>query len=269
MSNSCADDGSPSGSCETAAADFDARQRGEALERGADVLLAGCDRSIPRRREEDFEAEHAVGIEAGRHRRQPREAFEQQRRRRPRASWPAPPRRRSDTAPRMAAPPRTRPPTPSFSAACDEIRSTRTAGASAGSAPASIATTNVNASTAAVDRGFVEPRHIRRAERHDEADGAVGERDAAGAADRATARGFRSATARRRGPAGAERETNRGLAPARRRPREQQVRHVGARDQQDEADGADEHQQRRLGVADDRVVQRPSSRTRQPLFVSG
>ena len=65
--------------------------------------------------------------------------------------------------------------------------------------------------------------------------------------------------ATRRAPARADREPDRRFAPAGRRAGEQQVRDVGARDQQHESDGAGQRHQRRLRVADDRLV-----RARQP-----
>ena len=56
---------------------------------------------------------------------------------------------------------------------------------------------------------------------------------------------------------GAERRPDGHLGLARGRPREQQVRDVDAGDQQDEADGAEQHFDRELRVADERVEQRP------------
>ncbi len=58
--------------------------------------------------------------------------------------------------------------------------------------------------------------------------------------------------------------------PSRRRTREQQVRDVRARDQQHEADGAEQHEQRRSHVAEhqvaqsDRVERQPAIRLRKP-----
>ena len=55
---------------------------------------------------------------------------------------------------------------------------------------------------------------------------------------------------------GAERGPHGDLALARRRAREQQVRDVHARDQQHEADGAEQQPERASQVADHRFVQR-------------
>ena len=54
----------------------------------------------------------------------------------------------------------------------------------------------------------------------------------------------------------AERRAKRHLVLPRRRAREQQVRHVGAGDEQDEPDGAEERHERRLRVLDDIVLER-------------
>jgi hypothetical protein len=56
--------------------------------------------------------------------------------------------------------------------------------------------------------------------------------------------------------AGADRRTNRDLAPAHGRAHEQQVRDVRAGDQQDEDDRAQQHPQRRSHVADDHLLHR-------------
>ena len=56
--------------------------------------------------------------------------------------------------------------------------------------------------------------------------------------------------------AGAERGTDRDLGLSRRRAGEHQVRHVGAGNQQHQADGAEQHEQRRAGVADDVLAER-------------
>ena len=50
-----------------------------------------------------------------------------------------------------------------------------------------------------------------------------------------------------------------------RRARQQQVGDVRARDQQHEADGAEQHEQGAAGVADDLVLQRPHRGRRTPL----
>ena len=57
-------------------------------------------------------------------------------------------------------------------------------------------------------------------------------------------------------PAGAERGANRDLALARRGPRQQQVRDVDTRNQQHEADGAEQQPERLANIAHHRLVQR-------------
>ena len=55
--------------------------------------------------------------------------------------------------------------------------------------------------------------------------------------------------------AGAERDPHREFGPARRRAREQQVGHVGAGDEEHEADSAEEDEQRRTYRADHQILQ--------------
>ena len=54
----------------------------------------------------------------------------------------------------------------------------------------------------------------------------------------------------------ADRRADRDLAPAAGRAHEQEVRDVGAGDEQHEADGADQHEQRRADVPDERLPDR-------------
>ena len=68
-----------------------------------------------------------------------------------------------------------------------------------------------------------------------------------------------------RDPAGAERAPDRKLPASRSRAREQQVRDVDARDEQHEADGAEQHQQCGPHVADEVLAQR---HTAMPLSLS-
>jgi hypothetical protein len=56
--------------------------------------------------------------------------------------------------------------------------------------------------------------------------------------------------------AGAERRANRDFLPARQRTREQEIGDVGARDEQHESDGANQHDERAPDVADDLFLQR-------------
>ena len=67
---------------------------------------------------------------------------------------------------------------------------------------------------------------------------------------------------------GAERGAHGQLALPRRSAREQQVRDVGAGDQQDECDGAEQHEQRRPDVAGQLLAQ-GTTRAVQPVLKSG
>jgi hypothetical protein len=112
---------------------------------------------------------------------------------------------------------------------------------------------------------LVEARHVGRPEGDDELHGAVGERHTARAADHGEDEILRQPLRHQASAAGAQREANRGLAPPRRRPREQEIRHIGARDQQHEANRANEDEEGRLRVADNRIVH--ARETDAPAFV--
>ncbi len=147
-------------------------------------------------------------------------------------------------------------PIPSFIAACDDRRSARTAGASAGSAPASIATSTVNASTG--------PSTVVSSSRGTSAGpNATTRRTAPYASARPQAppivertRFSVSHCITTRVAAGADRQADRGFASSRRGAREQEVGDIRARDEQHEADRACEQEERRLRVADHRLVRR-------------
>ena len=66
----------------------------------------------------------------------------------------------------------------------------------------------------------------------------------------------------------AERRAQGNFLPARRRARQQQIRHVRARDQQDDGDGAQQHHQRTAGVADDFLLQGAKRRAEAVAIVA-
>ena len=70
----------------------------------------------------------------------------------------------------------------------------------------------------------------------------------------------------RRRTRGADRGPNRKLTLSARPAREQQARDVGAGNQQDHADGAEEHEQGLAHVADDLLVERLNRRRPGPTF---
>ena len=104
---------------------------------------------------------------------------------------------------------------------------------------------------------FAETRQVGGVDREQRSNGDDAERPDRARRRRATAPRFRSSSWRMMRPRlGADRGSNRDLALARGRAHQQQVRDVRARDQQHEADRADQHQQRRAHVLDERFLKR-------------
>ncbi|HEY6214273.1 MAG TPA: hypothetical protein VIW45_18390 [Vicinamibacterales bacterium] len=97
-------------------------------------------------------------------------------------------------------------------------------------------------------------------ERGEQGDAPVREQKSAGAAERREQEAFGQQLADDTIAAGAERRTNRNLAFASGTACEQQVCHVGARDQQHERHGAGEEQQRGAVFVRELVVQRDDAR---------
>ena len=86
------------------------------------------------------------------------------------------------------------------------------------------------------------------------------------AAEQAEDDAFEQQLAREPPGARAKRRANRQLLLPRVGPHEQQVGHVGARDEQDHADGRHQHPQRLLDVADQLVLHRSDHRRDARLF---
>ena len=109
---------------------------------------------------------------------------------------------------------------------------------------------------AAVERRVGEPRNVGRPERDQRRRAPAGERERARRADRIEHRRLRQELPHEPPAPRAERLADRDLAVARGRARQQQVGDVRARDEHDEADGAEEDVERRLHVAHRVVLQR-------------
>ena len=108
----------------------------------------------------------------------------------------------------------------------------------------------------AVDGNRREPREARRRQRLKELRAPRRDQQACGAADQAEQQAFGQHLAQQSTPPGAERRPNRELALPRGGAREQQVRDVGAGDQQDEAHRTEQDDQRPLDVTHDLFVHR-------------
>ena len=212
---------------------------------------------VGRRRQRDAEREQAVGLETDRHARQAREALEQQ------AGADEQHQRQRDLGDHERV-------------ARSAPRRRRAAAAALQRVDRRLAGGERRGDQAEDEAGGQRDRERER--EHAAVDGDLG--SARQAAQRRRRRGRRSRTraARRATPpvsdeqqalaahparqvpaAGAEREPHRRLVRSRGRANEQQVRDVGARDQQHEADGAHQHEQRRSRAAD-----RPLANRREP-----
>ena len=106
-----------------------------------------------------------------------------------------------------------------------------------------------------------EPREARRRQRLKELRAPRRDQQARGAADQAEQQAFGQHLPQQPTPPGAERRPNRQLALPRGGARQQQVRDVGAGDQQDEAHRAEQDEQRPLDVTDDLFVHRHEADT--------
>jgi hypothetical protein len=117
---------------------------------------------------------------------------------------------------------------------------------------------------AQIDRHLREARNAGRAERHQRPRAPRGSDEAGGPAEQAEQGALGEELADQAGAARAERRPDGDLARARLRPRQQQVRHVDAGDQQHEADRAKQHEERLPDVAHHPLMQAarppPSSR---------
>jgi hypothetical protein len=90
----------------------------------------------------------------------------------------------------------------------------------------------------------------RRASRQ----GRAGDQQAGDAADDRERQRFDQKLLEDSRPSGAERRANGELFPARQRPREEQVAHVRAGDEQDQSHRGQQHHQRHSDVADDELL---------------
>ena len=112
-----------------------------------------------------------------------------------------------------------------------------------------------------VDGNVREPREARRRQGLQEIRAPRRDQQAGGAADQAEQQAFGQHLAQQSAPPGAERRPNRQLALPRGRAGEQQVRDVGAGDQQDEAHRTEQDDQRPLDVTHDLLVHRHEADT--------
>ncbi len=151
---------------------------------------------------------------------------------------------------------------PSFSASVSGVPPTRRAGTTPARMPVRIDAPSTNSRTRAVDRDLVGTRHLVGEQRR--AGAQARPRRAAGRPHRRRAPSTSDSTSSccsTRAAAGAERGADRHLLAAAEGAREQQVADVGAGDQQHQADGGEQHHERRADVADDVLLQRaPASR---------
>ncbi len=114
-----------------------------------------------------------------------------------------------------------------------------------------------------VDVDGLQSRQARRADLHEGVDAPDRDQQAERAAGRREQHALGQELPHQARAAGAQRAANGNLPLPDRRAREQQVRDVGAGDQQHEADRGEQRQQRRTHVADQIVVQR-MTRSAQP-----
>ena len=101
-----------------------------------------------------------------------------------------------------------------------------------------------------IERDLVQPRQLRRLQVDEQLDAAVGERGADGAADQRDDQRLRHQLPGHAPGFGAEREADRQLLLPRLGAHQEQVGDVRARDQQHEADRAEQNPQHRADVAD-------------------
>ena len=109
---------------------------------------------------------------------------------------------------------------------------------------------------ARIDGDRAQARHVFRLQRLNPAHAGGRHHDAEQAADRREEDALGQELLQQPAAARAQRRADRELFLTSEGAREQQVGDVGAGDQQDEADGAEQHQQRTADVADDLLVQR-------------
>ena len=114
-------------------------------------------------------------------------------------------------------------------------------------------------------RHLVESRQIRGRERQQRADAQRGDEQTGEAADDQQQNGFGHELPDDASASGAERVTDGELASARGGLREQKIRHVRARDEQQEEHGAEQHVQRRADAAGERRLQRHRRRVRHQI----
>jgi len=116
-----------------------------------------------------------------------------------------------------------------------------------------------------VERHLVEAADLDRRPAHERRDRAVGDREAARGADRRQHQALGQQLPDDAAGRGAERLPHRDLRAAAGAAREQQVGEVDARDQQDAADGGEQHQQRAARVADQGVELRRDADAALPV----
>ena len=213
------------------------------------------DRQIARRRKERFETEDAIGIEAGRDRGEPREALEQQR-----AGNRERHRQRDLADDEEAAARQTRAARVTAESVLERARRRQPQRANRRRHGRYRARKHRHRERqpqhGQIDSGLVQARDVGGTVGGDETDGEIGERDAAGAAGDRQHHVLGQPLRDDPRAARAERQANRRLAAACRRAREEQVRHVGAGDEQHQRDRRDERDQRAARLADNRVLRR-------------
>ena len=118
----------------------------------------------------------------------------------------------------------------------------------------------VNARTAPPDVDLADARHLAAQDGDDETDAEARDRESRGAAEEREQGRLGEELAHDAAAARAEGRADRELLAAAERPGQHEVGHVRARDQEDEAHRAEQHEQRRPHIADEVLVQRDDRR---------
>ena len=111
-----------------------------------------------------------------------------------------------------------------------------------------------------IDPDFLDARQALRGARDEQAHATPREQQADDAAEKPKRDALGQQLPRDAARAGSERGVNRQLLLTPFRADQKQIRHVGARDEQDEADGAEQHPQDAANIADDVLRERPHVR---------
>ena len=118
-----------------------------------------------------------------------------------------------------------------------------------------------------IQRNFLQPRQIRRANRHQKTHAGPRQHRPDSASEQSQHRTFDQQPAHDSSPPGAQRRANRQLLLPRFHSHQQQVRHIRAGDQQHQAQRAHHHPQHVADVADHLLLQRTQQRRNLPAVI--